>query len=83
MPIAVRALFFAAYRDLLGVSELVVDVEEGACVGDLVVQLRGRGHPFSALPPEPAIAVNRTYATPGVTLGEGDEVAFIPPVAGG
>lgn len=83
MPIAVRALFFAAYRDLLGVSELLVDVEEGARVGDLVAQLRGRGQPFSSLPPEPAIAVNRTYATLGVPLGDGDEVAFIPPVAGG
>lgn len=79
----VQALFFAAYRDLLGTSKLEVDLPEGATVADLVQELRGRGAPFSALPKEPAIAVNRAYAFPSETLRSGDEVAFIPPVAGG
>lgn len=83
MHIAVRARFFAAYRDLLGASEVEVELPSGASVADLVARLRERGHPFSILPEEPAVAVNRTYATLGETLGSGDEVAFIPPVAGG
>lgn len=83
MSIAVRALFFAAYRDLVGVSEVPVDVPEGSSVGDLVARLRARGAPFSGLPTEPAVAVNRKYVTRGASLAEGDEVAFIPPVAGG
>lgn len=83
MPIAVRALFFAAYRDLVGASECFVDVPEGSTVGDLVVKLRARGVPFSGLPTDPAVAVNRKYVTRGAPLTEGDEVAFIPPVAGG
>jgi len=81
--VSVQALFFAAYRDLLGTSKLDVLLPEGATVADLVRELRGRGAPFSALPREPAVAVNRTYADPGDTLRAGDEVAFIPPVAGG
>jgi molybdopterin converting factor subunit 1 len=83
MAIAVRTLFFAAYRDLVGAAEIPVELPEGSTVADLVENLRGRGHPFSSLPREPAVAVNRTYAGPGERLGGGDEVAFIPPVAGG
>jgi len=83
MSVPVRTLFFAAYRDLLGTSQLDVELDEGATVSDLVEALRGRGAPFDALPPEPAVAVNRTYALMSEPLGAGDEVAFIPPVAGG
>ena len=80
---SVQALFFAAYRDLLGTRALSVELPEGATVADLVAALRGRGAPYSALPTEPAVAVNRAYASLSETLESGDEVAFIPPVAGG
>ena len=83
MSLSVHTLFFAAYRDLVGVTALDVDLREGATVADLVAELRGRGRPFDALPEEPAIAVNRTYALATEPLSPGDEVAFIPPVAGG
>lgn len=83
MPLSVQTLFFAAYRDLLGTPGLAVELRDGATVADLVAELRGRGAPFDALPAEPAVAVNRTYAGLGEALGPGDEVAFIPPVAGG
>lgn len=82
-PVSVQALFFAAYRDLLGTKALSVDLPDGATVGDLVAELRGRGAPFDALPAEPAVAVNRAYALHHEQLSAGDEVAFIPPVAGG
>lgn len=83
MALAVRTLFFAAYRDLVHASELALNVADGATVGDLVADLRSRGAPFADLPPEPAVAVNRVYAALSQRLDEGDEVAFIPPVAGG
>jgi molybdopterin converting factor subunit 1 len=83
VTISVNALFFASYRDLIGAGSLDVELSEGATVGDLVRALRGRGAPFDALPEEPAVAVNRTYAFLDEPLGADDEVAFIPPVAGG
>lgn len=83
MSLSVHTLFFAAYRDLLGTSELTVELEEGATVADLVAALRARGAPFDGLPTEPAVAVNRSYAHMAESLDPGDEVAFIPPVAGG
>ena len=83
MAVSVQTLFFAAYRDLLGTATLDVELPDGATVADLVESLRARGAPFDGLPVEPAVAVNRTYASLTEALGSGDEVAFIPPVAGG
>ncbi|MEX2466165.1 MAG: molybdopterin converting factor subunit 1 [Gemmatimonadota bacterium] len=83
MSVSVRTLFFAAYRDLLGTSALDVALEGQPTVADLVRNLRARGAPFDALPEQPAVAVNRTYAESSELLSSGDEVAFIPPVAGG
>lgn len=83
VTLSVNTLFFASYRDLVGASALEVELFEGATVGDLVDELRRRGAPFDALPEEPAVAVNQTYALLDEPLGAGDEVAFIPPVAGG
>ena len=83
VSVSVNTLFFASYRELVGTSALAVELHDGATVGDLVHELRGRGEPFDALPEEPAVAVNQSYAMLHEPLGEGDEVAFIPPVAGG
>lgn len=79
----VQALFFASYRDLTGVEELPVELPGGARVAELVAALRARGGGWSALPAEPAVAVNLDYAPLSTPLRDGDEVAFIPPVAGG
>jgi molybdopterin converting factor subunit 1 len=81
--VLVRTLFFAAYRDALGTSSLEVDLPSGATVSDLVRTLRERGGGFVRLPDEPTVAVNRSYVGRDLELTAGDEVAFIPPVAGG
>lgn len=83
MTVSVRTLFFAAYRDLLGTSSADVDLPDGATVADLVRLLRERGLPYEALPEDPPVAVNRSWAGADEILEDGDEVAFLPPVAGG
>jgi molybdopterin synthase catalytic subunit len=79
----VRALFFAAYRDLAGTDLLEVQLPEGARVSDLVASLRARGPSLARLPERPAVAVNLEYASHAEALTDGDEVALIPPVSGG
>lgn len=79
----VRTLFFATYRDLVGSAELDLELPEGATVADLVEAVRARGERSASLPAEPAVAVNRSYSAGDATLADGDEVALIPPVAGG
>ena len=78
----IRALFFATYRDLAGSEALDIDLPAGSTAGDLVVRLRQHGA-LAALPSEPALAVNEEYAPLSIGLSDGDEVALLPPVAGG
>ncbi|HEX6939786.1 MAG TPA: MoaD/ThiS family protein [Longimicrobiales bacterium] len=79
----IRLLFFALYRDLAGTGEMDVELPAGATVAALVRAVRARGGRLAALPEAPAVAVNRVYAGLDTPLGEGDEVALLPPVAGG
>lgn len=79
----VRTLFFATYRDLAGTGGFAVTLPDGARAADLVTELRARGGGLASLPEAPAVAVNMRYAPLSTVLADGDEVAFIPPVAGG
>jgi len=78
-----RILFFASYRELLGSGELSVELPGPARVSDLLREIRARGEPYASLPEAPVVAVNREFASNDTSLSEGDEVAFVPPVAGG
>jgi molybdopterin converting factor subunit 1 len=78
-----RVLFFASYRELLGTGQLEVDLPGPATVADLLGEIRARGEPYASLPSDPVVAVNREFASPHTPLGPGDEVALVPPVAGG
>lgn len=82
-PVQVRALFFASYRELAGTDALTVSLAAPATVGALVRQLRASDGPARRLPERPTVAVNLRYAKLDSSIGEGDEVAFIPPVSGG
>ena len=79
----VRSLFFALYREMAGAEELRVELPEGSRVADLVAHLRGSRPSLGRLPAQPVVAVNMDYAPLSTALRDGDEVAFIPPVAGG
>lgn len=79
----VHVLLFALYRDLAGTAELDLDLPEGATARDAVGALRGRGGGFGRLPHGPSVAVNEEYAALDTGLSDGDELALIPPVAGG
>ena len=78
----VRVLLFASYADAVGQNELTLELADGSVVGDVVSRVRemagGR-----ALPPSPLLALNASYASSTAPVRPGDEVAIIPPVAGG
>lgn len=80
MRLTVRV--FASYAEAFGATELALDLSDGATVRDVLAAVLARPE-ASRLPPRPAIAVNRRYAGPDVRVHPGDEVALIPPVAGG
>jgi molybdopterin converting factor subunit 1 len=78
----VTLLLFASYADALGASSLDMELASESTVGELLSAIRS--HPGAErLPPRPLVAVNQTYASLDSVLRAGDEVALIPPVAGG
>ncbi|HUO51043.1 MAG TPA: MoaD/ThiS family protein [Gemmatimonadaceae bacterium] len=78
----VTALLFASYAEALGAPSVELALAPGAKVSDAIARLRampGGG----MLPERPVVAVNLAYARLDAVLGAGDELAVIPPVAGG
>lgn len=75
-------MLFASYAEAFGRDRLDVEIGDGSSVAALVDALRARPEGGS-LPPRPMVAVNRRYAEYSAALSPGDEVAVIPPVAGG
>ncbi|HEU4988263.1 MAG: MoaD/ThiS family protein [Gemmatimonadota bacterium] len=80
MPL--RALLFASYADAVGAPEVEVDLPDGSTVREVVDAIRSR-HGADRLPPAPLVAVNQRYASAETRVSARDEVAIIPPVAGG
>ena len=78
----VRILLFAQYRDEVGAGELLLSLPAGATALDAVTVLREE-RPSATLPVRPVVAVNMNYASLSDVLREGDELALLPPVAGG
>jgi len=75
----IRVLLFAGLREKTGQGEMTLDLAKGSCVSDLKKSLTLEDMAWQSL----AFAVNQTYAPADTLLKEGDEVALIPPVAGG
>ena len=79
----VRLLFFAVLRDITGKSEAEVSIADGTRAGDVWQTLRRNHSALASYEKPPMIAVNENYASPDTPLHDGDELVFIPPVAGG
>jgi molybdopterin converting factor small subunit len=80
--LTVRVLLFASYAETLGFETLDVTLPAPASVGSVVRHLRdlpGGGQ----LPPKPLCARNLAHASPDDAVAEGDEIAVLPPLAGG
>lgn len=78
----VRLRLFASYAEAFGKAELPLDLPAGSTVADALAAVRA-DPAASRLPPSPLVAVNLRYSKPETELSEGDEIALIPPVAGG
>jgi len=82
LGMTVTVLLFASYAEKLGRNSIPLELAHGATVGDVLTSLQ-RLPGASRLPTEPLVAVNERYARRDQILAIGDEVAIIPPVAGG
>jgi molybdopterin synthase catalytic subunit len=79
----VQVLFFGVLKDLVGRASESLELGDGATVGDVLRHYESRIPKIGEVLPSIALSVNQHYAGPGAVLGNGDEVALLPPVSGG
>jgi molybdopterin converting factor small subunit len=78
----VTVQLFASYAESFGGPTLQLPLKSGSTVADLLDNLRLLPG-ASILPDYPRVAVNRKFASADQLVDPRDEIALIPPVAGG
>jgi molybdopterin converting factor small subunit len=79
----VRVRFFARYAELVGRAETDVSLPLPATVEDVLARVRAAFPGARALPERPLTAVNLKHVKLDARVQDGDEVAVLPPIAGG
>src|SRR5262245_51374213 len=79
----VNVRYFAVVRERLGREEETLELPEGANLADALEALGARHAVVRELRGHLQVALNQEIADPGAAVREGDEIALIPPVAGG
>jgi MoaE-MoaD fusion protein len=81
--VRVKVLFFGMLRDLVGRSEDELDLAPGASVGSVFAHYAGSFPRLRELERSILLARNQKFAAASEAVGEGDEIALLPPVSGG
>lgn len=79
----ISVLYFAVFREKLGTDEETLELPAAAKVSDAVAALAARHAVIAKLAGKFRVAVNQDFAGDDHVLADGDELALIPPVAGG
>jgi len=79
----VSVLYFAVFRERLRSDGEQVELPDGSAISTLIATLEERHPSIRALAGKYRVAVNQEMSLDDVALADGDEVALIPPVAGG
>ncbi|HEV2250681.1 MAG TPA: molybdenum cofactor biosynthesis protein MoaE [Candidatus Limnocylindria bacterium] len=78
----VRVRLFASAREAAGVGHLLLELPDGASVGDAIAAIT-RQHPLVGEIRQMVIAKDREYVGLDAPLTDDSELALIPPVSGG
>ena len=79
----IRLKFFARYAELVGREDLELPLPAPATVEEVVRRVRAVVPGAAQLPERPLTAVNLRHVRLDAPVRDGDEVAFLPPLAGG
>jgi sulfur-carrier protein len=80
--VTLRVLLFGSYADTLGFDSAEITLDTPATVGDALERLRSFPE-GERLPPCPLCALNLSQVNLNAPLSAGDELAVLPPLAGG
>ncbi len=79
----IQVLFFGMLRDLTGCSEETLELPDGARLETVFEHYASQFPRLREMAGSIALARNQEFARREVLLGDGDEVALMPPVSGG
>lgn len=81
----IHVVFLAQLREQMGISSLDVPHAEAKNINELKAYLVDKNPSWETALSNMKllVAVNHAYAKNNASLGDGDEVAFFPPVTGG
>ncbi len=81
MRVTIR--LFASQREAAGRAVVVAELPTGAIASEAFDRVCEQFPALRGAAASVAFAVNREHATPDAVLADGDELAVLPPVAGG
>jgi molybdopterin converting factor small subunit len=81
-PTTIRIRLFASYAERLGAELIDLPAEGIRTVADVLERLRSLPN-GTVVGPATLVAVNLRHSPPGTAVRAGDEVAVMPPLAGG
>jgi molybdopterin synthase catalytic subunit len=79
----VDVLYFAVLRERIQLDQETVELAAGATVREVRAAIAARHPSVAALLPGVQLAVNRVVVGDSQEIADGDELALLPPVAGG
>ncbi len=79
----IRILYFAILRERLRREQESLDLPGTPTIGDAVAAIAARHPEVASLLPQAQTAINRSMASASHALHDDDELALLPPVAGG
>lgn len=78
-----KVLLFASFREKFGKDCIHLELPEGATASDVLTGVCHSAQDADAWRRVMRVAVNCRYVSYDTKLSDGDEIALIPPVAGG
>ena len=81
--VTVTIKLFAAYQEVYGLPELVLEFPKGTSVAAIADYLRAEHPELNQWRSLTRYGVNFRFVEPDTVLQDGDEVVLIPPVSGG
>jgi len=81
--VRVRVLFFGILKDVVGRSEDCIEVDEGEPLGSIFDRYAQQFPRMGQMASSIVLACNQQFCDRSSAVGDGDEIAFLPPVSGG
>ena len=81
--VRVKVLFFGMLKDIVGRAEDSIEVTEGEPLGSVFDRYAKEFPRLQKMASSIVLARNQQFSDRATGVGEGDEIAFLPPVSGG